>query len=108
MPGLPASFAAKLIEFVGDSITVGTTTPKNALTADGCVGLEARFPQLNPNAATPDWNFSRYQADAGRRSSRWRPSPGGTPRRRGPRSPPATPRATPRQYDRSYSLSGGV
>ncbi|MEV4578284.1 GDSL-type esterase/lipase family protein [Nonomuraea jabiensis] len=82
---------AKLIEFVGDSITVGTTTSKNALTAygwligerlgarhtqiaqggaclvataDGCVGLEARFPKLNPNAATPDWNFSRYQANA--------------------------------------------
>ena len=81
----------KLIEFVGDSITVGTTTSKNALTAygwligerlgarhtqiaqggaclvattDGCVGLEARFPKLNPNADTPNWNFSRYQANA--------------------------------------------
>ncbi|MFI7131103.1 GDSL-type esterase/lipase family protein [Nonomuraea sp. NPDC050153] len=81
----------KLIEFVGDSITVGTTTSKNALTAygwligerlgarhtqiaqggaclvataDGCVGLEARFPKLNPNADTPSWDFSRYQANA--------------------------------------------
>jgi lysophospholipase L1-like esterase len=81
----------KLIEFVGDSITVGTTTSKNALTAygwligerlgvrhtqiaqggaclvataDGCVGLEARFPKLQPNADTPNWDFSRYQANA--------------------------------------------
>ncbi|MEU7863196.1 GDSL-type esterase/lipase family protein [Nonomuraea sp. NPDC049141] len=81
----------KLIEFVGDSITVGTTTSKNALTAygwligerlgvrhtqiaqggaclvataDGCVGLEASFPKLNPNAGTPNWDFSRYQANA--------------------------------------------
>ncbi|MER6711688.1 GDSL-type esterase/lipase family protein [Streptomyces sp. NPDC006129] len=82
---------AKLIEFVGDSITVGTTTSQNARTAygwligerlgaehtqiaqggaclvaaaDGCVGLERQFTKLNPNAATPDWNFSRYRADA--------------------------------------------
>lgn len=32
--------------------------------ADGCVGLERQFTKLNPNAATPDWNFSRYRADA--------------------------------------------
>jgi lysophospholipase L1-like esterase len=82
---------AKLIEFVGDSITVGTTTSLNArtaygwligerlgtehtqvaqggaclvATADGCVGLEQQFGRLNPNAATPDWDFSRYQANA--------------------------------------------
>ncbi|WP_086563966.1 GDSL-type esterase/lipase family protein [Streptomyces africanus] len=82
---------AKLVEFVGDSITVGTTTSQNARTAygwligerlgvehtqiaqggaclvaaaDGCVGLERQFTKLNPNAATPDWNFSRYRADA--------------------------------------------
>ncbi|MFF5982627.1 GDSL-type esterase/lipase family protein [Streptomyces olindensis] len=82
---------ARLIEFVGDSITVGTTTSQNARTAygwligerlgaehtqiaqggaclvaaaDGCVGLERQFTKLNPNAATPDWNFSRYRADA--------------------------------------------
>ncbi|KUM69866.1 GDSL-type esterase/lipase family protein [Streptomyces curacoi] len=82
---------AKLIEFVGDSITVGTTTSQNArtaygwligerlgtehtqiaqggaclvATADGCVGLERQFTRLNPNAPTPDWDFSRYQADA--------------------------------------------
>jgi lysophospholipase L1-like esterase len=28
------------------------------------VGLERQFTKLNPNAATPDWNFSRYRADA--------------------------------------------
>jgi lysophospholipase L1-like esterase len=82
---------AKLIEFVGDSITVGTTTSQNArtaygwligerlgtehtqiaqggaclvATADGCVGLEQQFTRLNPNAATPGWDFSRYRADA--------------------------------------------
>ncbi|MEV0640859.1 GDSL-type esterase/lipase family protein [Streptomyces sp. NPDC050619] len=86
----PAS-PAKLIEFVGDSITVGTTTSQNARTAygwligerlgtehtqiaqggaclvaaaDGCVGLERQFTALNPNAATPAWDFSRYRADA--------------------------------------------
>ncbi len=80
-----------LIEFVGDSITVGTTTSQNASTAygwligeqlgadhtqvaqggaclvassDGCVGLEQQFTKLNPNAATPSWDFSRYQANA--------------------------------------------
>ncbi|GAA3803363.1 GDSL-type esterase/lipase family protein [Streptomyces phyllanthi] len=82
---------AKLIEFVGDSITVGTTTSQNARTAygwligerlgaehtqiaqggaclvaaaDGCVGLERQFTKLNPNAATPDWDVNRYRADA--------------------------------------------
>ncbi|MGW4638486.1 GDSL-type esterase/lipase family protein [Sphaerisporangium sp. NPDC004334] len=84
-----ANVPSTLLEFVGDSITVGTTTSKNALTAygwlvgerlhvrhtqiaqggaclvataDGCVGLERQFLKLNPNAATPDWDFSRYQA----------------------------------------------
>ncbi|XVQ90208.1 cellulose binding domain-containing protein [Microbispora siamensis] len=81
----------KLIEFVGDSITVGTTTSKNALTAygwligerlsarhsqiaqggaclvataDGCVGLEKQFVKLDANTPAPDWDFSRYTADA--------------------------------------------
>ncbi|WAP59201.1 GDSL-type esterase/lipase family protein [Streptomyces sp. S465] len=81
----------KLIEFVGDSITVGTTTSQNARTAygwligerlgadhtqiaqggaalvdtaDDRMSLEQQFTKLNPNAATPDWDFSRYQADA--------------------------------------------
>ncbi|WP_225847761.1 GDSL-type esterase/lipase family protein [Streptomyces sp. HPF1205] len=81
----------KLIEFVGDSITVGTTTSQNArtayawltgerlgadhtqiaqggaclvATADGCVGLEQQFTKLNPNAPQPGWDFSRYTANA--------------------------------------------
>lgn len=81
----------KLVEFVGDSITVGTTTSKNALTAygwlvgerlgarhtqiaqggaclvttaDGCVGLEDYFLKLSSAANSPDWDFSRYRADA--------------------------------------------
>ena len=85
------SAPGKLIEFVGDSITVGTTTSQNARTAygwligerlgaehsqiaqggaclvaaaDGCVGLEQQFGRLNPNASTPAWDFSRYQANA--------------------------------------------
>ncbi|WP_234311816.1 GDSL-type esterase/lipase family protein [Streptomyces griseus] len=80
----------RLVEFVGDSITVGTTTSQNARTAydwligerlgaehtqiaqggaclvaaaDGCVGLERQYGKLNPNAATPDWDFA-YRADA--------------------------------------------
>ncbi|TMU90156.1 hydrolase [Streptomyces sp. DASNCL29] len=80
-----------LIEFVGDSITVGTTTSQNARTAygwligerlgadhtqiaqggaalvdtaDDRMSLEQQFTKLNPNAATPDWDFSRYQASA--------------------------------------------
>ncbi|WP_255948944.1 GDSL-type esterase/lipase family protein [Streptomyces odontomachi] len=86
-----AATPSHLIEFVGDSITVGTTTSQNASTAygwligeklgadhtqiaqggaclvatsDGCVGLEQQFTKLNPNAATPSWDFSRYQANA--------------------------------------------
>ncbi|MEU3890424.1 GDSL-type esterase/lipase family protein [Streptomyces sp. NPDC029041] len=82
---------SRTIEFVGDSITVGTTSSQNARTAygwligerlgaehtqiaqggaclvaaaDGCVGLERQFTKLNPNVATPDWDFSRYRADA--------------------------------------------
>src|SRR5690242_16379689 len=82
---------AKLIEFIGDSITVGTTTSKNALTAygwltgerlgarhtqiaqggaclvstaDGCVGLEDYFLKLSSSATAADWNFARYRADA--------------------------------------------
>lgn len=81
----------KLIEFVGDSITVGTTTSLNARTAygwligerlgadhtqiaqggaalvdtaDDRMSLEQQFTKLNPNAVTPDWDFSRYQANA--------------------------------------------
>jgi lysophospholipase L1-like esterase len=81
----------KLIEFVGDSITVGLTTSQQArtaygwligeqlgadhtqiaeggaclvATADGCVGLERQFTHLGPDPSSPAWNFSRYQASA--------------------------------------------
>lgn len=86
-PGRPA----KLIEFIGDSITVGTTSSKNALTAygwltgerlgaahtqiaeggaclvsaaDGCTGMADRFLRNNTVAGSPLWDFNRYQADA--------------------------------------------
>ncbi|MFJ4526576.1 hypothetical protein ACIP4Y_37725 [Streptomyces sp. NPDC088810] len=32
-------------------------------TSDGCVSPDRQFTKLNPNASTPDWHFSRYQAD---------------------------------------------
>jgi lysophospholipase L1-like esterase len=86
-----ASVPPRLLEFVGDSITVGTTTSENALTAygwligerlgarhtqiaqggaclvstaDGCVGMEDYFLRLSGSATAPDWDFSRYRADA--------------------------------------------
>ncbi len=82
---------AKLVEFIGDSITVGTTSSKNALTAygwltgerlgaahtqvavggsclvsaaDGCIGMADRFLRANFNAGDPLWDFNRYQASA--------------------------------------------
>ncbi|MBZ3905828.1 GDSL-type esterase/lipase family protein [Streptomyces griseiscabiei] len=85
------SAPTRLVEFVGDSITVGTTSSQNARTAygwligerlgtehtqiaqggaclvaaaDGCVGLERQYTKLNPNAATPDWDPARYRANA--------------------------------------------
>jgi lysophospholipase L1-like esterase len=81
----------KLIEFIGDSITVGTTTSENALTAygwligerlgtrhtqiaqggaclvttaDGCVGMEDYFLKLNSLTTSATWDFSRYTANA--------------------------------------------
>ncbi|QFY13390.1 hypothetical protein GBF35_48620 [Nonomuraea phyllanthi] len=87
---LPAAPARGMVEFVGDSITVGTTTSKNALTAygwlvgeqlgldhmqvaqggaclvstaDGCVGLDRRFVKVSAVDGAPDHDFSRYQAD---------------------------------------------
>jgi len=81
----------RLIEFVGDSITVGLTTSQQArtaygwligerlgadhtqiaqggaclvATADGCVGLQRQFTRLGPLLSSPAWDFSRYQADA--------------------------------------------
>lgn len=82
---------ARLIEFIGDSITVGTTSSKNALTAygwltgeqlgaghtqiaeggaclvsaaDGCTGMADRFLRVDTAAGAPLWDFTRYQADA--------------------------------------------
>jgi len=84
-PAVPA----KLIEFVGDSITVGQLSSAQALTAygwlvgerlgqahtqiavggaclypsaDGCLGMRDRFLKTGLDASTPDWNFARYQA----------------------------------------------
>ena len=81
----------KLVEFIGDSITVGTTSSKNALTAygwltgeklgaahtqvavggaclvsaaDGCIGMADRFMRVNFGAADAYWDFTRYQAAA--------------------------------------------
>lgn len=81
----------KLLEFIGDSITVGTTSSKNALTAygwltgeqlgaahtqiaeggaclvsaaDGCTGMADRFLRLNTSATAGYWDFSRYQASS--------------------------------------------
>jgi lysophospholipase L1-like esterase len=86
-----AAVPAKLLEFIGDSITVGTTSSENALTAygwligeqlgarhtqiaqggaclvttaDGCVGMEDYFLTLNSSSTAPNWDFSRYQANA--------------------------------------------
>lgn len=88
---IAVSRPARLIEFIGDSITVGTTSSKNALTAygwltgerlaaahtqiaeggaclvsaaDGCTGMADRFLRINTVAGSPLWDFSRYQADA--------------------------------------------
>jgi lysophospholipase L1-like esterase len=84
-PAVPS----RIIEFVGDSITVGQLSSKQALTAygwlaaeklgaahtqiavggaclypasDGCIGMRDRFLKTGLNAGSPDWNFSRYQA----------------------------------------------
>jgi lysophospholipase L1-like esterase len=83
--------SGKLIEFVGDSITVGQLSSKQALTAygwlvgerlgaehtqiaqggaclvqtaDGCVGMSVQFLKTSSAADSPDWDFSRYRAGA--------------------------------------------
>ncbi|WP_426512831.1 cellulose binding domain-containing protein [Dactylosporangium sp. McL0621] len=88
---LPANVSPKLVEFVGDSITVGTTSSKNALTAygwltgeqlgvrhtqigygggclvataDGCVSVAAQFLKTGYSSTSANWDFSRYTADA--------------------------------------------
>lgn len=80
-----------IVEFVGDSITVGQQSSKQALTAygwlvgerlgvahtqvaqggaclvaapDGCVGLSRQFFKVSSLADAPDWDFTRYQASA--------------------------------------------
>jgi lysophospholipase L1-like esterase len=82
---------SRIIEFVGDSITVGQLSSKQALTAygwlvgerlgaghtqiavggaclypaaDGCIGMSQRFLKTGLDAAAPNWDFSRYQASA--------------------------------------------
>jgi lysophospholipase L1-like esterase len=81
----------RIIEFVGDSITVGQLSSKQALTAygwlvgerlgaghtqiavggaclypaaDGCIGMSQRFLKTGLDASAPNWDFSRYQASA--------------------------------------------
>ncbi|WFE57498.1 cellulose binding domain-containing protein [Micromonospora sp. WMMD712] len=88
---LPTPVRPRLIEFVGDSITLGTTSSRVALTAygwltgeqlgtehtqlgygggclvataDGCVSVAAQFLKTGYAATSPNWDFSRYQADA--------------------------------------------
>ncbi|MEV0237382.1 hypothetical protein, partial [Nonomuraea sp. NPDC050786] len=87
---LPVAPPRGMVEFVGDSITVGTTTSKNALTAygwlvgeqlgvdhmqvaqggaclvstaDGCVGLDRRFVKVSAADGAVDHDFTRYQAN---------------------------------------------
>lgn len=81
----------KIIEFVGDSITVGQLSSEQALTAygwlvgerlgvehtqiaqggaclvataDGCVGLSVQFVKTSALPTASNWDFSRYQARA--------------------------------------------
>jgi lysophospholipase L1-like esterase len=83
--------SARTVEFIGDSITVGQLSSKQALTAygwlvgerlkaehtqiaqggaclvataDGCVGLSVQFLKTGAEPGSPDWNFARYRADA--------------------------------------------
>ncbi|MEU4745566.1 RICIN domain-containing protein [Actinosynnema sp. NPDC023658] len=86
-PAVPS----KIIEFVGDSITVGQLSSKQALTAygwlvgerlgaghtqiavggaclvsaaDGCIGMSDRFLRTGLQPDATNWDFSRYRADA--------------------------------------------
>jgi lysophospholipase L1-like esterase len=81
----------RIFEFIGDSITVGQLSSKQALTAygwlvserlgaghtqiavggaclypapDGCIGMSERFLKTGLDAASPNWDFTRYQASA--------------------------------------------
>lgn len=80
---------SRIIEFIGDSITVGQRSSKQALTAygwlvgerlgaghtqiavggaclfpaaDGCIGMSERFLRTGLAADSPNWDFQRYQA----------------------------------------------
>lgn len=82
---------SKIIEFVGDSITVGQQSSKQALTAygwltgeklrtghtqiavggaclhpaaDGCLSMREGFLRTGLNLDAPAWNFGRYKANA--------------------------------------------
>jgi lysophospholipase L1-like esterase len=86
-PAVPA----RTFEFVGDSITVGQLSSEQALTAygwlvgerlgaghtqiavggaclvptsDGCIGMRDRFLRTGLEPTAPDWDFSRYRANA--------------------------------------------
>jgi lysophospholipase L1-like esterase len=83
------SVPARIIEFVGDSITAGEKASKMAVsaygwvtgeklgaahteiarasvclqpTSDGCIGMRDRYLKTGLDTSTPDWDFSRYQA----------------------------------------------
>ncbi len=85
------SVPSKIIEFIGDSITVGYRSSEEALTAygwltaeqlgaghtqiarsgaclypsaDGCIGMRDRWLRTGVSATSPLWDFSRYQANA--------------------------------------------
>lgn len=86
---LNPAVSAKLVEFVGDSITAGATSSKLAVTAygwvlgeklgvrhtqiaragyclvsqDGCIGQRDQFFKLGSTGST-NWDFTRYQAGA--------------------------------------------
>ena len=78
---------SRIVEFVGDSITAGYKSSKEALTAygwlaaeklgaahteiarpsvclypaSGCIGMRDRYFKTGLDTSTPDWDFSRYQ-----------------------------------------------
>jgi lysophospholipase L1-like esterase len=87
----PLPVSPKLVEFVGDSITAGTTSSKLAITdyawitgarlgiehtqiaiggsclvetADGCFGMSQRFLDIDAPTGAAPWDFSRYRASA--------------------------------------------
>jgi lysophospholipase L1-like esterase len=81
------SVPSRIVEFIGDSITAGYKSSKEALTAygwltaenlgaahteiarssvclypaNGCIGMRDRYFKTGLDTSTPDWDFSRYQ-----------------------------------------------